>query len=90
MPDVKLDTTRTKRQLYKTPSIKATAAALQVHPSTISRFVKKHGLSLVLISDANEHGMAAVVEELSSLGLKNKDIARKLAVSPALVSQILK
>jgi len=89
MPKVKLDPVTTRQQLRKTPSVTKTARALDVHPSTITRFILREGIDLNMISCTQDHGTAAVAQKLKDVGLSNSHIARRLAVSPGFITQTL-
>jgi len=89
MPDVKLEPITTRQQLRKTPSVTKAAHALNVHPSTITRFIQREGIDLNIIATAQAGSMERTAQSLKELGMSHSHIARRLAVSPGYITQLL-
>lgn len=89
MPEIKLDPTAVKKSLRVTGSPKHAAKQFGVSPSTIYRFLQDEGIDIQFLKHARKHGTYHVASALSNIGTSNTEIARKLAVSPAYISQVL-
>ena len=89
MPEVKLDPAAVKKSLRVAGSPQHTAKQFGVSSSTIYRFMKDEGIDIKFLRNARKHGTWHVASALENIGVSRSEIARRLAVSTAYISQIL-
>lgn len=89
MPETKLDPSAVKKSLRVVPRPAHTARQFGVTISTIYRFMQDEGIDIKFLRNAHKHGTYYVAAALENTGVSRAEIARKLAVSTAYISQVL-
>lgn len=89
MPEIKLDSERAKKLLRETGDPVLVAEAMDVHSSTIYRFIDREEIQMKWLRTVKDQGIRRVALALSDIGIDRSTMARWLAVSPAYITKIL-